>query len=67
MNTGRFTVTCSILCQEGADARLIRMRRDLIVMASICTATVLELSGVGSMMVSRYALKEGMLASLVRK
>lgn len=46
---------------------LIRMRRDLIVMASICTATVLELSGVGSMMVSRYALKEGMLASLVRK
>ena len=46
---------------------LIRMRRDLIVMASICTDTVLELSGVGSMMVSRYALKEGMLASLSRK
>lgn len=46
---------------------LISMRRDLIVMASICTATVLELSGAGSMMVSRYALKEGMLAALNRK
>jgi exopolyphosphatase/guanosine-5'-triphosphate,3'-diphosphate pyrophosphatase len=42
---------------------LIRMRRDLIVLASICTSTVLDLSGVKEMMVSRYALKEGVLAS----
>lgn len=57
----------STAAQRARMPGLIRMRRDLIVLASICTSTVLALAGTPEMMVSRYALKEGMLASLRRR
>jgi exopolyphosphatase / guanosine-5'-triphosphate,3'-diphosphate pyrophosphatase len=46
---------------------LIKMRVDMIVLASICTEIVLKSTGVKKMILSKYALKEGALWAMTRK
>jgi exopolyphosphatase / guanosine-5'-triphosphate,3'-diphosphate pyrophosphatase len=46
---------------------LIKMRVDMIVLASICTNFILKRYGLESMILSKYALKEGALWDIVRR
>ncbi len=46
---------------------LVKMRVDVIVLAAICTTLVIEKTGLKSMALSKYALKEGVLAQEISK
>lgn len=44
---------------------LVKMRVDMIVLATICTSLVLQKTGIKKMMLSKYALKEGALSMVI--
>lgn len=44
---------------------LVKMRVDMIVLATICTSLVLQKTGIQKMMLSKYALKEGALSMVI--
>jgi exopolyphosphatase/guanosine-5'-triphosphate,3'-diphosphate pyrophosphatase len=44
---------------------LVKMRIDMIVMATICTSMVLNKTGIKKMTLSKYALKEGALSMVI--
>lgn len=44
---------------------LVKMRVDMIVLATICTSLVLRKTGIRKMMLSKYALKEGALSMVI--
>ena len=44
---------------------LVKMRIDMIVMATICTSMVLNKTDIKKMTLSKYALKEGALSMVI--
>lgn len=44
---------------------LVKMRVDMIVLATICTSLILQKTGIKKMMLSKYALKEGALSMVI--
>lgn len=55
----------STTAQRNKMKGLVKMRVDMIVLASICTAFVLRKTGIKEMSMSKYALKEGALYKVI--
>jgi len=57
----------STIAQRAKMKGLISMRRDMIVLASVCTMFIIRKFKIREMMLSKYALKEGAMLDLIRK
>lgn len=55
----------STIAQRKKMKGLVKMRVDMIVLATICTAVVLRETGIRKMSLSKYALKEGALSAVI--
>ncbi|HRF75361.1 MAG TPA: PAS domain S-box protein, partial [Chitinophagales bacterium] len=55
----------STIAQRKKIKGLVKMRVDMIVLATICTAVVLRETGIKKMSLSKYALKEGALSAVI--
>ncbi len=61
------TLLYSTVLQRKKTKGLIKMRVDMIVLASICTNFVLNKTGIKTMALSKYALKEGALEQVINE